>query len=154
VARKSRNGGLNRRQLSTTERIAAVFGPACELPIWILFLRPRATGRIEFSARLLLLQFRIFQEARELVPQGKHVVAGLTKISRQSSQFVQFSRLPSGRSPDSETSSPREPSLVPRSDQCSWTEHPGIAGTSFRILRLVRNRFLLGCLRKQSEEEN
>jgi hypothetical protein len=43
-----------RRQLSTTDRIAAIFGPACALPIWIQFRRPRATGRIEFSARLLL----------------------------------------------------------------------------------------------------
>jgi hypothetical protein len=35
-------------------RIAAIFGPACELPMWIQYFRPRATGRIEFSARLLL----------------------------------------------------------------------------------------------------
>ena len=43
-----------RRQLSTTERIAATFPPACALPTWSQFLRPKATGRIEFSARLLL----------------------------------------------------------------------------------------------------
>ena len=36
------------------ERIAATFGAACGLPMWIQFFRPRATGRIEFSARLLL----------------------------------------------------------------------------------------------------
>ena len=45
---------LQRQQVSTTERVAATFGPACGLPIWIQFFRPRATGRIEFSARLLL----------------------------------------------------------------------------------------------------
>jgi len=45
---------FNRRQLSTTDRIAAIFGPTSGLPTWIQFLRPRATGRIEFSARLLL----------------------------------------------------------------------------------------------------
>src|SRR6266478_9062803 len=45
---------FNRRQLSTTERIAATLGPACGLPMCIQFFRPRATGRIEFSARLLL----------------------------------------------------------------------------------------------------
>jgi len=53
-ARYSRTGIFNLRQLSTIERIAAIFGPACALPIWIQFRRPRATGRIEFSARLLL----------------------------------------------------------------------------------------------------
>jgi hypothetical protein len=42
------------RQLSTTDRIAATSGPACGLPMCIQFFRPRATGRIEFSARLLL----------------------------------------------------------------------------------------------------
>jgi hypothetical protein len=42
------------RQLSTTERIAATLGPACGLPMWIQFFRPRATGRMEFSARLVL----------------------------------------------------------------------------------------------------
>jgi hypothetical protein len=36
-----------------TERIAATFGAACGLSMWIQFFRPRATGRIEFSARLL-----------------------------------------------------------------------------------------------------
>jgi hypothetical protein len=40
------------RQLSTTERIAATFGPACALPTWIQFLRPIEMGRMEFSARL------------------------------------------------------------------------------------------------------
>jgi hypothetical protein len=46
-------GSFNLRQLSTTERIAAIFGPACGLPTWIQFFRPIATGRIEFSATLL-----------------------------------------------------------------------------------------------------
>ena len=36
------------------DRIAATFGPACRLPTWIQFFRPNATGRIEFSAKLLL----------------------------------------------------------------------------------------------------
>jgi len=43
-----------RRQLSTTERIAATFGPACGLPMCKQFFRPRAIGRMEFSARLVL----------------------------------------------------------------------------------------------------
>jgi hypothetical protein len=47
-------GMLIRRQLSTTEKIAAMRGPASWLPIWIQLERPRAMGRIEFSARLLL----------------------------------------------------------------------------------------------------
>src|ERR1039458_8982148 len=34
--------------------MAATLGPACGLPMCIQFLRPRATGRIEFSAKLLL----------------------------------------------------------------------------------------------------
>ena len=37
-----------------TERMAATLGPACRLPMWIQFLRPSATVRMEFSARLLL----------------------------------------------------------------------------------------------------
>jgi hypothetical protein len=76
------HGKLQSRQLSTTERIAATLGPACGLPMWIQFFRPIATGRMEFSARLLLqLQFGIFQEARQLVPQGEGVVAGLGQRS-------------------------------------------------------------------------
>jgi len=43
----------SRRHDSTTEIIAATFGPACALPTCSQFLRPNATGRIEFSARLL-----------------------------------------------------------------------------------------------------
>jgi hypothetical protein len=50
----SRTGSFNLRQLSTTERIAATFGPACGLPMCNQFFRPRATGRMEFSARLVL----------------------------------------------------------------------------------------------------
>ena len=42
---------FNLRQLSTIERIAATLGPACGLPMCIQFLRPRATGRMEFSAK-------------------------------------------------------------------------------------------------------
>src|SRR5665213_1091640 len=52
--RYSRTGSFIRRQLSMTDRMAATFGPACSLPRWIQFFRPRATPRIEFSARLLL----------------------------------------------------------------------------------------------------
>jgi hypothetical protein len=44
---------FNLRELSTTERIAAILGPAWGLPMCIQFFRPSATGRIEFSARLL-----------------------------------------------------------------------------------------------------
>jgi hypothetical protein len=47
VAKKSRSGSFNLRQLSTTERIAATLGPACGFPMCIQFLRPNATGRIE-----------------------------------------------------------------------------------------------------------
>ncbi len=36
------------------ERMAAMRGPACWLPKWIQFLRPKATGRIAFSAALVL----------------------------------------------------------------------------------------------------
>src|SRR5260370_19107361 len=54
AARYLRTESFSRRQLSTTERIAATLGPACGLPTWIQFFRPRATGRIEFSATLLL----------------------------------------------------------------------------------------------------
>ena len=54
AARYSRIGIPIRRQLSTTDKMAATFGPACRLPTWIQFFRPSATGRIEFSARLLL----------------------------------------------------------------------------------------------------
>jgi hypothetical protein len=34
--------------------MAATFGPACGLPTCSQFFRPTATGRMEFSARLLL----------------------------------------------------------------------------------------------------
>src|SRR5260370_10901530 len=54
AAKYSRTGMFIRRQVSTTERMAATLGPACSLPMWIQFLRPSATGRMEFSARLLL----------------------------------------------------------------------------------------------------
>src|SRR6266496_2411134 len=45
-------GAPSLRQDSTTERIAATLGPACALPTCSQFFLPRATGRIEFSARL------------------------------------------------------------------------------------------------------
>ena len=38
-ARYSRIGTFSRRQLSTMDRMAATFGPACWLPTWIQFLR-------------------------------------------------------------------------------------------------------------------
>jgi hypothetical protein len=47
------NGAPIRRHDSTTERIAATLGPDCTLPTCSQFLRPSASGRIEFSARLL-----------------------------------------------------------------------------------------------------
>src|SRR5712691_8442528 len=52
AVRYSFTGAPSRRQDSTTERIAATFGPACTLPTCSQFLRPKATGRIEFSAKL------------------------------------------------------------------------------------------------------
>jgi len=45
---------FSRRQVSNTDRIAATFGAASWLPTWIQFFLPSTTGRIEFSARLLL----------------------------------------------------------------------------------------------------
>ena len=48
----------------------------------IQFFRPRATGRIEFSARLLLSsKFGVFQEAREFLPQRERVLAGLAECT-------------------------------------------------------------------------
>src|SRR5438270_12963295 len=52
-ARYSRTGSTKRRQVSTMDRMFATRGPASLLPMWIQFLRPSATGRIEFSATLL-----------------------------------------------------------------------------------------------------
>jgi Transposase len=52
--RYSRTGICSLRQVSTIEMMAATRGPACSLPTWIQFLRPMATGRIEFSVALLL----------------------------------------------------------------------------------------------------
>jgi hypothetical protein len=49
----SRTGTFSLRQVSTTDRIAATFGPACGLPMCNQFFRPRATGRMEFSAKLV-----------------------------------------------------------------------------------------------------
>jgi len=40
--------------------------PASWLPMCIPFLRPSATGRIEFSARLWLRSSQVFKEARRL----------------------------------------------------------------------------------------
>ena len=42
------------RQLSVTDKMAAIRGPAVGLPMWIQFFLPIATPRMEFSARLLL----------------------------------------------------------------------------------------------------
>ena len=39
LARYSRIGIFSRRQLSTMDRMAATFGPACWLPMWIQFFR-------------------------------------------------------------------------------------------------------------------
>jgi hypothetical protein len=55
-----RTGTFNLRQLSTTERIAATFGPACGLPMCIQFFRPRATGRIDGSS--------VFSAKRGVIP--------------------------------------------------------------------------------------
>src|ERR1700686_558527 len=52
--RYSRTGICSLRHVSTIEMMAATRGPACSLPTWIQFLRPIATGRIEFSTALLL----------------------------------------------------------------------------------------------------
>src|SRR4029077_1782593 len=52
--RYSRTGICSLRHVSTIEMMAAPRGPACSLPTWIQFLRPIATGRIEFSVALLL----------------------------------------------------------------------------------------------------
>src|SRR5664280_85216 len=54
AARYLRTGILSRRQVSTMERIAATRGPAFSCPMWVQLRRPIATGRMEFSARLLL----------------------------------------------------------------------------------------------------
>jgi hypothetical protein len=63
--------------------MAATFGPACELPMWIQFLRPSATGRIEFSARLVLSsKFGILQEVHELFPKRQRVLASLAECAR------------------------------------------------------------------------
>jgi hypothetical protein len=47
-------------------------------------LRPNATGRIEFFRQVVTqLQFRVFQEARELLPLRKRVVRRLTQRTRR-----------------------------------------------------------------------
>jgi hypothetical protein len=53
ASRYSLTGTRSRRQDSTTERIAAIFGPDQALPTCSQFFRPSATGRMEFSATLL-----------------------------------------------------------------------------------------------------
>jgi hypothetical protein len=52
VAKYSRTGTFNQRQLSTTERIAATFGPPVDCRC-VSSSSDQGTGRIEFSARLL-----------------------------------------------------------------------------------------------------
>ena len=37
---------------SITDKMAATLGPDCALPTWSQFLRPKAIGRMQFSARL------------------------------------------------------------------------------------------------------
>jgi len=57
--------------------MAAMRGPASLLPKWIQFLRPRATGRMAFSAALVAqLQDRMIHEASQPIPQRQGVVAG------------------------------------------------------------------------------
>src|ERR1039458_42396 len=53
AARYSRTGIMSRRQVSTIERIAVTRDPAFSCPVWVQLRRPIATGRMEFSARLL-----------------------------------------------------------------------------------------------------
>jgi len=61
----------------TTERMAATLGSGLLAADVIQFLRPSATGRMEFSARLFAeLKFRVFQEAREFRPKRQRVVRG------------------------------------------------------------------------------
>src|ERR1017187_7069637 len=78
AAKYFRIGIFSRRQVSTMDRMAATFGPACWLPTWIQFFRPRATGRIE---RQVVAQFQLgmLQEARELPPERKCVVRRLAQ---------------------------------------------------------------------------
>jgi hypothetical protein len=49
--------------------------------MWIQFFRPRATGRIEFSARLLLNSSSGFQESGKFLPKRESVVAGFAKYT-------------------------------------------------------------------------
>jgi hypothetical protein len=46
--------GTEDYEIVTGEFRSTAIGPACELPMWIQYFRPRAAGRIESSARLLL----------------------------------------------------------------------------------------------------
>ena len=46
---------FNRRQLSTTERIAATFGPACGLPMCIQILPPQTLEELVLGGQYLLL---------------------------------------------------------------------------------------------------
>ena len=50
----------SRLQVSNTDRIAAIFGPAFSLPICIQFLRPSAIGLIAFSAHLKETSGQVF----------------------------------------------------------------------------------------------
>jgi hypothetical protein len=65
-ARYSPTGSFSPRRFRPTHlgRIAAMFGPAYKLPMWVRFLRPRATGRIEFSARLPAAGWHVFAIGR------------------------------------------------------------------------------------------
>jgi hypothetical protein len=53
-ARYSRTRIFSRRQLSTTDRIAATFGPACWLPTWIQFFRLSKQGSPQECVEVLI----------------------------------------------------------------------------------------------------
>ena len=77
AAKYSRTGMFLRRQVSTTERMAATLGPACWLPMWIQFFateRHRAHGI--FGEIVAEFEFRVFQEEREFGPKRQRVVRG------------------------------------------------------------------------------
>jgi len=77
-ARYLLTGTPSRRQDSTTERIAAAFGPAFTLPTCSQFFLPRAIGRIELSARLLdKLHFLVLKAAFQFLPHIQCVGCGL-----------------------------------------------------------------------------
>ena len=60
--------------------MAATFGPACRLPTWIQFFRPKS-DRAHRVLRQIVAQFQlgILQEAREFPPEGERVVRRLAQ---------------------------------------------------------------------------